>query len=447
MRCIFLTPVLIIALWIAGCNRDRPAEAGIDLKPAANSAMPSDTDGGAVQNPAVAADTALEMEGQYINQIDTVRPAATKKSDPVVPVPQFPPPSAAEMVRIPAGQFLHGSAPQDTLRDQFAENDNESTTMTAFQMDVLPWPNDPAAAFLTGVAKPDAEAMCASQGKRLCTKLEIEWACRGSDNRRYPIGNTYDEAAWEDPVGPASPFGVYGFGKLIEWTSSAWGEAVDQVERVAVRGFVEGSDLAGVPVPAKNGRRCAKRWHRPSTGGFPEVGFRCCKGPANRATCTIEPPRPAHSLYTNMKPDKFAQVIRSIPELSMIHDNPHMFSDGDVRTVLARRSHNREELSRDGIHFRWKPLRWIPRQGTELWVAVGRSNRHGFVVALHETKDNEEYVLASSLIIWDNPAPIALAYREGHRDQVFWAPCWGCRDGGTIEWDDAKNEVIITHRW
>jgi len=148
-----------------------------------------------------------------------------------------------------------------------------------------------------------------------------------------------------------------------------------------------------------------------------------------------------------MKPDKFAQVIRSIPELSMIHDNPHMFSDGDVRTVLARRSHNREELSRDGIHFRWKPLRWIPRQGTELWVAVGRSNRHGFVVALHETKDNEEYVLASSLIIWDNPAPIALAYREGHRDQVFWAPCWGCRDGGTIEWDDAKNEVIITHRW
>jgi hypothetical protein len=319
--------------------------------------------------------------------------------------------------------------------------------MTAFQIDVLPWPNDPAAEFVTNVSRIEAGELCTSVGKRLCTEVELEYACRGTDNRRYPSGNSYNEAMYVDPVSPASPFGVYAFGRIIEWTASPWGENVDQVERAAVRGWAEGATTLGQPVSPRQGRRCAKRWNRLPTGAYPEVGFRCCSGPANKELCTIEAPRPAHSLYTNIKPDKFARIIGMVPELSMIHDNPHMFSDGDVRTVLARRSSNRQELARGGIHFHWKPLRWIPRQGTELWVAVGRSNRHAFIVALHETVDNEEYVHGSSLILWDTPSPIALAWREGHRDQVFWAPCWGCRDGGTIEWDDARNEVIITHRW
>jgi hypothetical protein len=148
-----------------------------------------------------------------------------------------------------------------------------------------------------------------------------------------------------------------------------------------------------------------------------------------------------------MKPEKFKQVIQSIPELAAVHDNPHMFSPGDIRTVLARRESDREELAKHGIHFQWKPIRWIPRQGMELWVAVGRSNQHSFVVALHETKDNEEYVHASSLVLWNEPIPLALVYRYGHRDELYWAPCWSCRDGGSIAYDEEKNEVVITHKW
>ena len=68
-------------------------------------------------------------------------------------------------------------------------------------------------------------------------------------------------------------------------------------------------------------------------------------------------------------------------------------------------------------------------------------------LALHEVKDNKEYAHASSLILWDQPTPLALVYREGHRDELFWAPCWNCRDGGKIAFDDEKNEVIITHKW
>ncbi len=361
--------------------------------------------------------------------------------------PNFPLPEAGQMIDIPAGTFLRGSAPDDVLRDQFAENDHIPTKMTAFRMDALLWPNDPAMEPVTGVDEVEAERLCQSAGKRLCTETELEYACKGDDNRRYISGNLYDPSAFAEPWSSPSPFGVWGFGRLLEWTSSRWGQAPDQVDRVAVRGFAEGRDFLGTAVTPPGGRRCAKRWWFAPGSVDPQLGFRCCDGPRNTSECFIERARPAHSLYTNMKPDVFAQVIRSIPELSAIHDNPHMFSNADIERVLARRGSDRKKLAKEGIHFHWKPLRWIPRQGMELWLAVGRSNRHSFVVALHEVADNTRYVHESSLIIWDNPTPLALVYREGHRDEVYWAPCWRCREGGAFEYDEAKNEVIITHRW
>jgi len=386
---------------------------------------------------------------KIINEVDTVRPPKTTKIEAVLPRPSFPAPLSGRMIDIPTGLFLRGSSPGDLLREQFAENDNIPTHMKAYKIDVLPYPNDPAQPFLTNVSKQEAATRCSNSGKRLCTELEWEFACRGLDNRRYPSGNSYSDADYpdSDTTMPASPFGVFAMGRILEWTDSHWGKDSDQVERVAVRGFAPGQLLAEKITPAKVGRRCAKRWHRQPETVEAVLGFRCCKGPVNKEECFIERPRPAHSIYKNMKPDKFAKVIKEIPELSMLKDNPHMFSDGDIRAVLARRSSDRKELARRGIHFTWKPIRWIPRQGMELWVAVGRSNRHSFVVALHETKDNEKYIHASSFVIWNQAIPLALAYREGHRDELYWAPCWGCRDGGTIAFDDEKNEIIITHKW
>ena len=319
-----------------------------------------------------------------------------------------------------------------------------ATKMTAFEMDALPYPNDPDRPFLTGVTRAEAERTCAEAGKRLCTEMEWEWACKSEDARRYPTGNSYDPTDYSESERylPASPFGVFGMGRLLEWTASQWGSEPDQAERGVARGFAEGLGTTTV-----RGRRCAERWRRMTDGTSPSLGFRCCRGDINTAVVEMEPTRPPFSLYKNMKPDKFAEVIRSIPELSAVHDNPHMYSDADIRTVLARRSSDRDALAKSGIHFRWKPMRWIPRQGMELWVAVGRSNAHGFIVALHEVKDNETYVHASSLVLWNQPQPLALVYREGHRDELYWAPCWNCRDGGAIAFDEATNEVIITHRW
>jgi len=447
----------LLAIAVAACGSDRagPVDAGQAAAPDAGAfaAIGDDAgdgdaggDGGAG---ASSADALLRQVEVRTEEVDEVRPPAVIKREPVVERPSFPRPTAGQMASVPGGTFKRGSAPDDVLRDQFAENDNIVTKMTPFEMDVLPYPDDPGLPFRTGVTRPEAEALCAEQGKRLCTELEWELACRSTDNRRYPTGNPYAAADYppDDPIEPPSPLGVFAMGRILEWTASQWGRDPDQVERAALRGYSPEALTAGGATPPERGRRCAKRWHQVPDVAQPDLGFRCCRGDVNAETCFIEAARPAHSLYSNMKPDKFARVIRDIPELYMIHDNPHMFSDADVRAVLARRGNDREALAKEGVHFRWKPMRWIPRQGMELWVVVGRSERHSFIVALHEVEDNEKYVHASSLILWNQPVPLALAYQRGHRDQLYWAPCWGCRDGGTIEFDDAKNEVIITHKW
>ncbi|MCP4675172.1 MAG: SUMF1/EgtB/PvdO family nonheme iron enzyme [Deltaproteobacteria bacterium] len=447
MRSIFTT--ILLGLSILGCGSDSTGEGDRSLSPAV-----IDVTGGRTLSDSGATETATQEPSEGDTDEATVdaglhdegsaRPRGRVTTEPEVERPSFSKPGADQMISIPAGTLLIGSAPQDRLRVDFAENDLVPQEMTPFEIDALPYPGDPDRAYLTGVSRAEAEQLCAETGKRLCTELEWEWACKSTDARRYPFGNRYDEAAYPESELwlPASPFGVFAMGRILEWTGSPWGKDPDQVARGVARGFAEG--LAETP---ERGRRCAKRWRRMPDGTHPLLGFRCCRGEIDKATYSIERFRPAHSQYKNMKPDKFAGVIRSIPELSAVHDNPHMFSDADIRAVLARRQSDREDLSRQGIHFRWKPMRWIPRQGTELWVAVGRSNRHSFIVALHEVEDNEKYVHASSLVLWNQPAPLALAYREGHRDELYWAPCWGCRDGGAIAFDDETNKVIITHKW
>ncbi len=143
-------------------------------------------------------------------------------------------------VSIPAGAFLRGSdtahwderpARPITL-DGFAI-DRFEVTNAQFQRFLLAtsqpappywtgtaYPTDQADYPVTGVTWEQAAAYCRWAGKRLPTEAEWEKACRGTDGRLYPWGNTWDASnANLDPLAGSSerqPGGA----EAVEWDAA-----------------------------------------------------------------------------------------------------------------------------------------------------------------------------------------------------------------------------------
>ncbi len=178
-------------------------------------------------------------------------------------------PFEPELVSIPAGQFIMGSTPEEVkdLGDYFqAETPQHSVELPAYQIGRYPVTNLEYKAFVeaTGRRPPshweggqlpdaladhpvvnlsweDAAAYCdwlaQTTGKpyRLPTEQEWERAARGTDGRRYPWGNEWDEKlanTREAGPGATTPVGQYSptgdspvgcadmAGNVWEWTAS-----------------------------------------------------------------------------------------------------------------------------------------------------------------------------------------------------------------------------------
>ncbi|GIX49030.1 MAG: hypothetical protein KatS3mg131_3241 [Candidatus Tectimicrobiota bacterium] len=163
------------------------------------------------------------------------------------------------MVRIPAGPFKRGSGQTVTLEAfaidvyevtnqqyrQFIEAGGYTTREwwsdegwawvqkqqrrqpSYWQVEAFNAPEQP----VVGVSWYEAAAYCQWAGKQLPTELQWEKACRGTDGRAFPWGNTplpaAAEATFTAPaaVGSApqtqSPYGVHDLaGNVLEWTST-----------------------------------------------------------------------------------------------------------------------------------------------------------------------------------------------------------------------------------
>jgi hypothetical protein len=166
--------------------------------------------------------------------------------------------------------------------------------MGGFYIDVLPWPDEAAAIPTMNVSRDEAERLCETKQKRLCSELEWERACKGPDNTRYEYGVVYDPAVCaagqpeassaRHPAGdkPAcrSVFGVRDMhGGASEWTASSWGRGSAR-EAGVIRG---GNDVSG-----EIATRCAFARSMPPDARSPSTGFRCCAGPRNEAEVQLE---------------------------------------------------------------------------------------------------------------------------------------------------------------
>lgn len=253
-----------------------------------------------------------------------------------------PPKETGPVVTIPAGVLLAGSACNGVPRVTDEELVHESIPMEEFTIDALPYPNDPAQPPKVGVTQQEAAALCEADGKRLCTELEWERACKGDKNTAYEYGAAYKKDACKPgtTLGArpecVSSFGVKDMhGVVFEWTSSRWGRD-DGADLMTVRGNAKTSDVVK--------DRCANGQGRTATEKSEELGFRCCSGPKNAA-----------------------EVDLTIHRQAPMVEEPSVEA-GLAAAMLAQMPADHQRVDRAAPTFD-KMWRWRPRDNEELLIA------------------------------------------------------------------------------
>jgi formylglycine-generating enzyme required for sulfatase activity len=231
------------------------------------------------------------------------RDRAAEEPDASVIVRSAPAPGASSvepgvprpgMAWIPAGTLHAGTPTNRAPRVPDEEMPGDAVEMAGFYIDLLAYPNEPGAIPTSNVTRDDAEQLCVAKGKRLCTELEWERACKGPDSTTYEYGDAYraatcgtgvtSEEGARRPSGEhpqcKSAFGASDMhGGAWEWTSSSWGRSSKDAHLGVLRG---GNSAAGELVG-----RCANAIARSPAKKSPTWGFRCCAGPKNAAEVAI----------------------------------------------------------------------------------------------------------------------------------------------------------------
>jgi sulfatase modifying factor 1 len=218
------------------------------------------------------------------------------------------------MVWIPPGVFRAGTPVGKTPRIAEEELPGTDVVLGGYYIDVLPYPNEAAAIPTTNVARDEAERICELKGKRLCSELEWERACKGPQGTMYEDGDAYHaatctmgvpaEQAARRPSGEqlacSSGFGVRDMhGGPWEWTEGPWGRGSLRELGVLRGGNAVAGEIAG---------RCANALARPPTTKSPTMGFRCCAGPKNEAKVDLVL-RTGSPLERSMKTAEFAAPL------------------------------------------------------------------------------------------------------------------------------------------
>jgi len=289
------------------------------------------------------------------------------------------------MAFIPPGTLRVGTPVDRAPRIADEEPSNQSIEMGGFYIDLLPFPNEAGAIPTSNVSREEAEALCASKNKRLCTELEWERACKGPENTAYEYGDAYrsatcgtgvsGEEAARRPTGEhvacKSGFGVADMhGAVWEWTDSAWGRGSKDASLGVLRG---GNSVAGELVG-----RCANAIGRTPAKKSPTMGLRCCAGAKNMGKV---------ELTLEGKPG-----LTSIASPEDLHDTWEPL----LRTAIGTESN----------HFA-RAWRWAPTTNEELVLILG-CNQIGSPtcsLAVGRTQGGRAQVLATADVGHRAPLP------------------------------------------
>lgn len=231
--------------------------------------------------------------------------------------PEVPPEPRQGMVWVPRGPLVAGTPEGSLPRVADEEMPGEQIILKGYYIDVFPYPNEEGAIPLSNVSQAAASALCAERGKRLCSELEWERACKGPDNHRYEYGENYRAERCGTGAVPVmrptgirvscrSDFGVRDLhGGAWEWTASSWGRGAGS-GLVTVRG---GNSPDGELV----GRCANARAERPAKASG-TIGFRCCAGQPNTVEVVLDIKRGANlELLRRIDKAQLAQLLDLLP--------------------------------------------------------------------------------------------------------------------------------------
>ncbi len=258
------------------------------------------------------------------------------------------------MVWIPPGVLIAGT-PLDRLpRVADEEMAGEQVVMRGFYVDVYPYPDEIGAIPTTNVTQGEARDLCEAQGKRLCTELELERACKGPGNLTYEYGDAYRPSACGTNVARAlvpnafnsacqSPFGAHDLhGGVWSWSASQWKRDPTKAGLFAARG--------GNGAPGELVGRCANGRGVRADARREDIGVRCCAGDPNTFEVMLSVTR-GEPLRWQPPDDRIApRIEKLVPE-----------------EVLAAGRDGRPE-ERFKLERVWA---WHPLGNEELWVGGG----------------------------------------------------------------------------
>ena len=345
--------------------------------------------------------------------------------------PQVPEPLPNERVEIPGGNFSVGSRPGDPGRNPELEPRLTTIELGPFQIDRLPYPNDGKSPPLTGVSRDDAKRLCAERNERLCTELEWERACKGPASADYATGKGWEARCATEPLRCASGFDVLAMGgNLREWVASE----VPSKEGVSARALLRGAP-AGAP---SHEHRCAARRTLDGQTKAEDLGFRCCKGAPN-AAIVPEPKLGETFSRTKIGTDTLEKVFKRDPHTANITGLKFYREPDAANTVVSRGPGDKK-----GFSFTVAPLIWRPVAGAEFLLVSGKSaDADAFVAVLHVLGD-DDYAVAASFFMKNEPGPVAFAYSDSIRPRLHWSTCWGCPgETGKILFRPPESVVIF----
>jgi hypothetical protein len=344
-------------------------------------------------------------------------------------------PGAGETIKIPQGHVKVGSFPGDPGRDPLTEPVIVDVELGPFEMDKLPYPNDPNQPPKVSVSRDQAEKLCQERGQRLCTEVEWERACKGDQQETFAAGKSWDASCADKPNSCASSLGVLAMGGSVrEWTASNWNVTGKSTMMAVVRG-------ASKADPTDEHRCAHRRLSKPSETSEAQ-GFRCCKGPPNAA---VVPPQKAHGetfAAYELKLDELKKILTGSSRLAPYVKGLAYFSEEEAtNTVLSRG----DAGAKPGPAFTTTPVLWRPIGEEEVVVVAVKAKKDVIIAALYHLPD-KSYRIASALVLKDERGPVVLSYTQFQPNRVSWTTCWKCRgEEGYVTLRDRKR-VVVVHR-